>query len=336
MVEKLNIGIIGVGRFGKNYLRTFSELENANVSWICSTKEATLNEALSQIKTDNIIKSTTNYKDILLDEGVDSVAIVTPASTHFSLVKEALESDKHVIVEKPLSLSSREAEVLIKTADERKKILMVGHIHLYNPCIQKLKADIKAGLFGKVNYIHSFGCGNGPVRDDASVLWDYCSHDVSILLYLLEQNPLSVSANGASYINKDIEDVATLDIIFPDNIFATAFGSWLYPLKRRELIVVGDKLYAVFDDYAQNEKLKYYDSRPKIIEGKIVIEDKGYNAPEIKDAKPLTQQLRHYLDCIENNKKPLTDGHEALKVVRILEYAQQSLKNKGTAVEIQQ
>jgi len=194
-------------------------------------------------------------------------------------------------------------------------------LHLFNPPIQRLKEDIKKGLFGKINYMHSFGSGNGPARQDMSALWDFFPHDVSIFLYLLDEMPLSVSADGASYLKKGIEDLVAMNIKFANNIFAHSVGTWLYPLKKRELILIGEKLRAAFDDYASN-KLRYYDVGNNCI------------TPQLSNSKPLTEQLRHFLNCIENNKIPLTDGMEALKVTTVLEAAQKSLKKKGEMVKI--
>lgn len=331
MNRPLNIGIIGLGRFGRNYFKTFNQIDNAFVTWICSAKENDIKEALETVNNKSDIKTTINYKDILNNKEVDAVAIVTPGSTHYSLTKEALRSDKHVIVEKPLAFNSKDGEELIEISNKKRKVLMAGHLHLFNPGIIKLKADIKSGLFGKINYMHSFGSGNGPIRKDMNALWDYFPHDVSIFLYLLGECPLSLSVNGASYINKSVEDLVTMDIKFPKNIFATAIGTWLYPLKKRELVVVGEKLYAVFDDYAAKDKLRYYDRGSGAVQGKV---DGEYQAVDIEDTKPLTVQLKHFLECIQNNKEPLTSGDEALKVVKVLEYAEKSLKNNGLMVKV--
>jgi len=334
MNRPLNIGIIGLGRFGRNYFKTFNQLDNASVVWVCAAEENDIKEALETVSNKSDIKTTINYKDVLNDKEVDAVAIVTPGSTHYSLTKEALGSDKHVIVEKPLAFNSKDAEELIAISDKKRKVLMAGHLHLFNPGIIKLKSDIKSGLFGKINYIHSFGAGNGPIRRDMSALWDYFPHDVSILLYLLDESPLSLSVNGASYINKDVEDLVTMDIKFPKNIFAIAIGTWLYPLKKRELVVVGEKLYAVFDDYAAKDKLRYYGRENEDAQGKAAMRDKEYLAVDIEDTKPLTVQLKHFLECIQNNKEPLTGGDEALKVVKVLECAEKSLKNNGLTIKV--
>jgi len=334
MEEPINIGIIGVGHFGKNYLRTFNELDNVLVTWACATKESTIKEAISKIKTKVPIKTTTNYKDVFDDSEVDAVAIVTPGSTHFSLSKEALKCNKHVIVEKPLTLSSGEAKELIKISNSTKKILMVGHVYRFNPAIKRLKEDITNGIFGKINYVNYSHFGNGPIRKDMSALWDFFPHGLSILFYLLEELPLRVNANGASFLQKGIEDIVTIDLAFPNNTFAAMTGSWLYPFKKMCLVIIGEKLYATYDEHSTKEKLKYYTNNSEIIDEKIAKKGKGYSVPFVENDRPLTEQLKHFLDCIKHNKVPLTDGNEGLKVVNVLEAAQESLNNNGAPVKI--
>lgn len=328
---KTAIGVIGAGRWGANYLRTFNEL-GCNVKWVCSRKDATLKQALANTKV--IAKPTKNYNDILKDNEVDAVAIATPGSTHYRLAKEALLSNKHVLVEKPLAFSSKNVEELIRISRQKNKILMVGHQHLFNQGIQRMREDIKNGLFGKINFINFFHFGNGPIRTDMSALWDFFPHTVSILLYLLEETPITVSANGKSFMNNGVEDIATMDAAFQNNIFAASTCSWLYPLKKMEVIVVGEKLYAAFDDYAQSDKLKYYYSRPKMVRGKIAIKDKGFKAPKLGNARPLTEELRHFLECIAKSQKPIADGEEALKVTKVLEAAERSLRRNGFPIRV--
>lgn len=338
MKKPINIGIIGVGRFGVNYLRTLNELKNCSVEYICAAHKSTLNKAVGKVKLKKSPKTAVNYRILLEDESIDAVAIATNGASHYEIAKEALKSCKHVIVEKPLAFSSANAEELVRIAKNTGKILMVGHQHLYNPGIQRLKKDISQGIFGKINYLSLFHCGNGPVRGDMSALWDFFPHTVSILLYLTGKFPLMVSANGASYIKEGIEDIVTMDIMFPDKIFAASTGTWLHPLKKMDVTVVGEKLDATFDDYAKEEKLKYYRTQPRIPKGKAVIPNKGYGAqytsPKLSSAKPLTEQLKHFLYCIENGKTPLTDGNEALKVTKVLEFAQKSLQNKGKMTQV--
>jgi predicted dehydrogenase len=322
MGKAIDVGIIGVGRWGTNYLMTLNELENANVKCICSRSENTIKAALEKTGSPDV-KTSLNYNDIFNDKEIDAVAVVTNAPLHYELAKKALQSNKHVIVEKPVAFHAEHVEELIELSKKMQRTLMAGHLHVFNPGIQKIREDIARGLFGHINYLYSFGAG-GPVRKDMSALWDYFPHDVSISLYLLQQTPLSVSASGSSYTREDIEDIVTMNIQFHKKVFVAAIGPWVYPFKKRELMVVGEKLYAAFDDYADNEKLRYFTKDNKTI------------VPKISDAKPLTQQLSHFLDCIENNKAPITGGEEALRVTKVLEHAQESLIKKGLSINVSQ
>jgi UDP-2-acetamido-3-amino-2,3-dideoxy-glucuronate N-acetyltransferase len=328
---KINVGIIGVGRFGSNYLKTFNQLKGANVSWICSRSQDTLEKVKLGFGD---VKATTNYKDFLKDKDVDAVAIITPATTHYKIAKEALNAGKHIIVEKPLTVSSNECRELIEISKSQNKILMAAHIHRYNPGIQKLKEDISAGKLGKINFIHYTHLGNGPIRTDINALWDFFPHTLTILNYFFDDVPKSVSANGACYLQEKIDDIVTVSLKYRDGTYVIATGSWLYPFKRMDLIVSGSRKFAVFDDHAKKEKLKYYDNVPVIKYGRPAIDDKGYSSGHIKEARPLTSELGHFLDCVRNNKKPLTDGNEALKMIKVLEHAQKSLDNDGKWIEV--
>lgn len=326
-----NVGVIGIGRFGFNYLRTFNQLDNANVSWICSRSNDTLDKVKNEL--DLSVKATADYKDILVDKDIDAVAITTPATTHYKIAKEALLAGKHVIVEKPVTASSKECEDLIKMSKRKNKVFMAAHIYRYNPGIQKLKEDIDSGKFGKINFIHYTHLGNGPVRTDINALWDFFPHTLTICNYLFDEIPVSVSANGACFLRDKIQDIVAVNLKYKNGAYVTATGSWLYPFKRMELVVSGEKLFAAFDDYAKKEKLKYYDNL--IMEdGEPAIAGRGYIFPDIDETMPLTAELKHFLECIRNNKEPLTGGNEALKVIKILEYAQKSLDNNGREVGV--
>jgi len=301
----MNLGIIGAGRWGTNYLKAFSEL-GVNAKWVCAADESSLKKAIE--KANVKAQTTTDYRDILSDNEIEAVAIATPDSTHYRITKDSLEAGKHVLVEKPFTLNSREAEELVKLAGKRKKTLMVGHIHRFSPGIQKIKEGIDAGVFGKIRYVQTTATNNSP-RKDTAVLWDFIPHDLTILPYLLGGYPESVSANGD-------KDKVTVDMKF-NGVFATCFGSWVCPLRQRKLIVVGEKMSAFYDDYAK--ELKYHNETEQVI--------------ELSDALPLTEELKHLIDCVENNKKPLTDGEEGLKVVRVLEACQESIDNNGKAAK---
>lgn len=314
----MKTAVIGAGRWGTNYLRTFAEI-GIEVKWICAISEETLKKAADAAKVK--AKATTKYEDALKDEEVDAIAIVTPGSTHYRIAKDALKAGKHVLVEKPIALSSKEAQELVDIARKEGLILMVGHLHRFNPAIRRIRKDIEAGAFGKISYISSAGAGNGPVRSDMSALWDFGPHDVTIASYLIGSYPKSVSANGASFLKKGVEDVVTMYMKFSGNAFATAFGSWLYPLKRREVVVVGERMFAAYDDY--EKRLRYIDA-------------KSGSSRDIKfgDEKPLTEQLRHFVDCVKGNRKPVSDGAEGVKVVKVLEAAEKSMKEGGKPVKV--
>jgi len=308
----MKLGIIGAGKWGTNFLKEFIKL-GADVKWICSTREETMKKALEEANAD--AKITTNYKDILEDKEVDAVAIATPDATHYQITKDSLEAGKHVLVEKPFTLNSGEAEELVKLANERKRILMIGHIHRFNPGIQKLKEGIDAGLFGKIKHIR-LTATHFQARDDTSVLWDFIPHDLTIMPFLLGSYPESVSANGASFRN-GILDIVTVNMKFGD-VFTVSFASWVYPVKKRVVIVIGDKASASYDDYAR--ELTYFDDKTKTIKF---------------EKTPLAEELKHFLDCVENNKHPLTDGEEGLKVVKILEACEESIKKNGQEVKVE-
>jgi len=303
----MEIAVIGVGMWGKNYLRTLKGL-GVRVKWICASTDSGLEEAATMVEG---VKVTTDYKDILLDEDVDAVMVVTGGSTHYRLARDALEAGKHVLVEKPMALNVRDAEELVKLAEEKSLVLMVGHVHLYNSAVRKLKEDIGAGLFGEIKFMHSIGTG-GPIRKDMSALWDYGPHDISIASYLLGEYPSSVDASATSYLRAGFEDVVSMVLNFSKNVRVWTFGSWLYPVKQRVVVVVGSKLSAVFDDHA-DVKLRYYDGKA----GRGVV---------VNDDKPLTRELNHFLECIKGNKRPEIDGVEGLEVVKVLEAAQKSIK----------
>ncbi len=323
----LNIGIIGLGRWGTNYLRTLNEIEGITIRWVCSTKESTINESLSKVNLRISPKKTTDYRKVLKDKKIDAVIIASSGSTHYKIAANSLKSKKHVLVEKPVAFSSKEVAHLAQLSKKNKKILMAGHLHLYNPGIVRLKQDINKGVFGKIRCFYLSHFGNGPIRSDMSALWDFSPHSISILLYLVGENPLKINARGESYIRRGIKDVVTLNLTFSGNIFATATASWIYPLKEMRVIVAGEKKYAVFDDYAKEEKLKYFDA-PRPAKGEVELKNDRYYAQKISSSMPLTEEINHFVDCIINKRSPITDVNEILAVTRVIEAADKSLQSR--------
>ncbi len=337
-MEAIKIAIIGTGYWGPNYVRNFSEIKGVEIAYICdldSKKLEPISERYPQIKT------TKDYREILGDPSISSVIICTPTSTHFKIARDCLDADKHVLVEKPITLSSKDALELVKLADKKKKILMVGHVFEYNHAVRMVKDYIKKKEMGDILYLHSSRTGLGPIRQDVNVIWDLAAHDVSILLHLLDKKPLNIVARGESYIQKGVEDVVFVNIEFEGKIMANIHVSWLDPIKIRQTVVVGTKKMLVFDDVSSSEKLKVFDKgvsyeKPGGTFGdfQLLVRDGDILIPKVKFTEPLKEQCLHFLDSIKNNKKPLTDGMNGYSVVKVLEAAQESLKNHSKVVQI--
>ena len=288
------------------------------------------------------IQTTLDYTALIQDPAIDIIVVATPVHTHFQMASAALKAGKHVFVEKPLTSSVQQARDLVEMAEHQGVKLMVGHTFEYTAAVRKMKQVLDSGELGDIYYISSQRLNLGLFQQDINVLWDLAPHDISIILYLLGQEPQSVSAVGTSHINPSIEDVAVLNMQFADNLIAFVQTSWLDPDKIRKMTVVGSKKMMVFDDVHPTEKIKIYDKGVKVPRhydtyaefhyaykyGDIVI-------PKIDDTEPLSTELDHFLDCIIHDRTPISDGVSGLRVVKILEAAQQSLKNGNRPVAIE-
>jgi predicted dehydrogenase len=334
----LRIGIIGLGYWGPNLLRNFDGLADAKVTAYCDINEKRLDHIRSRYPG----PFTTNQPEDILDPRfVDAVVIATPTKTHYSLAKIALERGLHTFVEKPLATSSVECLDLINSANKKSLVLLVGHVLLYNAAVIKLKELVQSGYLGNICYISSSRLNLGPIRQDVNALWDLTPHDISVILHLIDDSPISVNCQGLAYLTKSVHDVCTLTLQFKNGCMALIHASWLDPNKVRRMTVVGDKKMAVFDDIETLEKIKVYDKG---------VDKPGYSdtfgefhfsyrygdmfSPWIKESEPLKTECQHFLECIKQGKKPKTDGENGLKVVRILEAATASLNNGGGRVEL--
>ncbi len=318
------VGQIGVGSWGKNILRNLFEL--GVIKTACDSDY----RIITPLKTiyPNV-KFTTDFEDILNDREIAAVAIATPASTHYDMVKRALHAGKDVFVEKPLALSVAQAEELLKLAQSLDKVLMVGHILQYHPAVLKLKELISSGALGKIQYIYSNRLNIGKLRTEENILWSFAPHDISVILMLLGEEPCEVVARGGAYVNQDIFDTTLTLLEFKNGVKGHIFVSWLHPYKEQKLIVVGSKAMAVFDDVSK-EKLLLYPHSIEWQEGKIPIAHKAeYQVIPVKTKEPLKEELIHFLECIEERKRPRTDGEEGLKVLKVLEKAEVSLRQPG-------
>ena len=330
--KMVNVGVIGSGYWGVKHIRNFHELAEANLRVVCDLEE----ERLFQVRRQYPYASTTsNLGDLFTDE-VDAVVVATPVSSHYRLAREALLHGKHVLVEKPLTASSRQAVELIELADKRNLVLMSGHTYEYHPAVDFLRDYVRSGQLGDVFYIDADRLNLGLFRPDVNVLWDLAPHDICIVLSLVGEDPVSVSARGSSCIDPTVYDVAYMELKFPGDILAHIHVSWLDPCKVRNITVVGSKKMVVYDDVSDAEKIRIYDKGvaikadddevgtwpPRYRHGDVTI-------PFISSAEPLKLECSHFLQCIRDGVNPRSDGWAGLRVVSILEAANKSLVNGG-------
>ncbi len=338
MPKRINVAVIGCGYWGPNLVRNFSQLEKVDVKYVCDKDK----ERLKWIKSlYPRIRTETKAQKVINDPQVEAVAIATPASTHYSLARRCLERNKHVLVEKPLAIDFREAISLVKLARDKKRIVMVGHTYLFAPGIRKLQEIIIKKQLGKVLYVNSQRVNLGLLQKDINVILDLGPHDISIMNYLLGLNPQAVSATGSSHYHKGIEDVSFLTLYYAGGLMAHIHLSWIDPLKIRRITVVGSKEMAVYDDLNTEEPLKIFQkSIDKIpyyknyAEFKMIYRFGDVISPQINNQEPLSLECQHFLDCVLKGNTPLTSAESALEVVKIIEAANKSLKNKGKIVEL--
>ncbi|UCF70167.1 MAG: Gfo/Idh/MocA family oxidoreductase [candidate division WOR-3 bacterium] len=320
------IAVIGAGSWGRNLVRNFSQL--GALRTVCDSKEAKLKSCRANFPE---AICTESIDDVLSDPEVNGVVVATPAKSHYEITKKVLAAGRHVFVEKPLALRIDEAEELVRLAGDNNRILMVGHVLRYHPALNKLKQLIDAGELGKIQYVYSNRLNIGKIRDEENILWSFAPHDISVILYLLNEQPSSLSAIGGTYLQKGIADVTLTTMDFPSGVQCHIFVSWLHPYKEQKLVVVGDRKMAVFDDLT-TEKLFLY---PHTIEwqNRAPIAHKAdAEVVSVQMEEPLRIECHHFIECIENGWIPYTDGHEGLNVLKFLFAAQNSLNNNGLKV----
>lgn len=334
----IRVGIVGLGYWGPNLVRCFSDLENCKVTAVCDRDY----DQLLRIKDRYPSVYPIENFDALLDRDlVDALVVATPTATHHEIAKKALEHDLHVFVEKPLARSSSECTELIELASLRNRVLFVGHVFLHSAPVLKLREIVESGELGNINYISSRRLNLGPVRKDVSALFDLAPHDISMMLYLLGQNPTSVSCSGFDRLSPGIHDVCNLTMNFQGNRLGMVHVSWLDPRKERVLTVVGDKKMAVYDDLDQ-EKIKIFDKgidKPSGTSGdyadfQLAYRYGGSYSPFVNEREPLKAECQEFIRCIHDGEVPLTDGINGLRVVEVLEAAQQSLLRGGQPIDI--
>lgn len=329
--KRENIACIGAGYWGKNLVRNFAALGALRA--VCDLNRDTLRTYKDLYPRTHL---TTNTQEVFQDDGVEGVVIATPAETHFKMAMQALEQGKDVFVEKPLALSVREGEELVACARERERILMVGHILEYHPGILKMKELIQTGELGKINYVYSNRLNLGKFRKEENILWSFAPHDISVILLLVEEMPVAVAAHGGNYVQKEIADVTVTNMRFASGLQAHIFVSWLHPFKEQKLVVVGDKRMAVFNDVVPHDKLLLFEHHIDWIDRIPVPRREDAKAIDFADTEPLKAECTQFLESIATRRPPRTDGQEGLRVLRILEASQQSLKDNGKVVSLDQ
>lgn len=337
MDDVVNVAVVGVGGWGKNLARNYHQMPEARLLYMCDLSQEKLESVARQLPGP---KLTTDYGQILSDPEVEAVVIGTTAGTHYPLAKRALEAGKDVYVEKPFVLNVEEAQELIDLAEQHSRVLMVGHLLEYHPVMTRLKEMTAAGEFGDVQYLYSQRLNLGTVRDDENALWSFAPHDISSILYLLGKEPTEVAAHGRGYLRKGIEDVVFVTLYFADSTMANIHVSWLDPHKVRKLTIVGTKKMAVFDDLEASEKLRIYDKGARYSDSYdtfaeyIGLRFGDIVTPYIRVGEPLRIECEHFIECVRERKQPRSDGYDGLRVVRILEAADRSLKQNGIPVKL--
>lgn len=325
--NKKDVAVIGTGYWGRNLVRVFNEL--GVLAAVCDSDKEKLQEYKQKYPS---VKFYSDFEDVIEDGDINAIVIATPAATHYSLVKRALEVLRHVFVEKPLSLKVFEGEELVRLSEEKNRVLMVGHILQYHPTITMLKELVDRGELGKIQYIYSNRLNLGKFRTEENILWSFAPHDISVILMLLNEDPDIISAQGGNFLKHDVADTTMTVMNFPSGVKGHIFVSWLHPYKEQKLIVVGDKKMAVFDDVLGTAKLRLFPHRVEWVDRIPVAHKMAGEVVDIKDDEPLKVECSHFIECVRNNKKPKTDGHEGLRVLRILQACQESIDRSGIPI----
>ena len=336
----VSVGVIGCGHWGPNHIRIFSSLPNSKVV-MCADLSPDRLKAIKNLFPQ--IQTTTDYQDLLKHPEIDAVCIAVPTDHHYKFTAEALESNKHVLCEKPLALTPEECQKLSDLAMNNKKVLMVGHVFIFNAGIVQLKKYIQGEELGVVHYAHSERTNLGPFRYDVNALWDLAPHDVSIFNYLFDSSPVSVTARGQRCLGTSLEDLAFATLEYPNNILVNIHVSWLDPKKVRQITIVGDKKMVAWDDLDNLGPIRLYDKHVEKTatfyetygDFQLLSKEGSIMIPNIGFSEPLKTQNQYFIDCIEKNVMPeLADAQKGLDVVKTLCAIQQSMDNRGVPMAI--
>jgi predicted dehydrogenase len=330
--DVLLVGVIGYGYWGPNVVRNLHALDNCEVVAVCDKNPAVLSRARRQYPA---IQMTTNFSDILTSPQIDAVAIVTPVWTHFALAKSALENGKHVFLEKPLTSTTEQAEKLIELAERKNLKLMVDHTFLFSGPVTKIRQLVDSGELGKLYYFDSTRVNLGLFQHDVNVIWDLAPHDLSIMDHIILEKPEAVVATGGRHLN-GLADLAFITVYFPGTVIAHVNVNWLSPVKIRTTLIGGAQKMLVWNDLDADAKIRVYDKGVKItskedLDRELLVSYRSGDiwAPKIEQTEPLRVELEYFIDCITSNRTPFNDGVAGLRVVKLLEAADQSLQKRG-------
>ncbi len=334
----IQVGLIGYGYWGPNLVRNFFDAEGCRVRAVSDIRLDRLARAANRYPS---LFTTTDSRQVINDPDIDLIVIATPVSTHFSLGVQALQAGKHVLIEKPLASTAQQCESLIEEAERRGLTLMVDHTFVYTSAVQKIRELVAGGTLGDVYYYDSVRVNLGLFQHDVDVIWDLAVHDLAILDYVVDARPVAVSATGISHVPGKPENIAYVTLFFAENLIAHLHLNWLSPVKVRKTLIGGSQKMVVYDDLDSTEKLKVYDKGISVTNNveslyQMLI---GYRtgdmwAPNLPAVEALQFEVQHLLHSIENKQKPTTDGEAGLRVVRVLEAASHSMKQRGHPVEL--
>lgn len=334
----LKVGVIGYGYWGPNLVRNFMEAPGSTVVSVCDLRSERLGQVKTRYPTVNVVSDS---QTLFADPTIDAIVIATPVSSHFELALAALDAGKHVLVEKPLASNSEQSSRLIEKAAAKKLVLMVDHTFVYTSAVRKIRELITDKALGDIYYYDAVRVNLGLFQHDVNVIWDLAIHDLSIMDYVLPSKATAVSATGISHIPGQPENVAYITLFFDNPQIAHVHVNWLTPVKVRHTLIGGSEKMILYDDLEPSEKVKIYDrgitvsQSPEAVYEMLVSYRSGDMwAPRLDATEALQTEVLHFIDCVNNSKRPETDGEAGLRLVRIAETAEKSLRARGQLVEI--
>jgi predicted dehydrogenase len=332
----INIGVIGYGYWGPNIVRNFSSIDGTRVLGICDSDQKAVDRARRSYPH---IATTRDCNDVLISPEVDAVAVITPVSTHFDLARKALENGKHVFVEKPFTATVAQAEELITLAERKKLTIMVDHTFIFTGAVRKIKQLINEKTLGDLYYYDSVRVNLGLFQHDVNVIWDLAPHDFAVMDHILDEKPVALSACGKAHVN-GMEDTAYITVHFKNNMIAHFNVNWLSPVKVRTTLIGGEKKMLVWNDLEADEKIKIYDkgvevkSKEADYHLRVNYRSGDMFAPRVEPSEALKTEAEYFAHCIREHETPINDGQAGLRVVKMLNACNESLRNRGREIAL--